>query len=40
MTPLDVLARVVALLGSEKGNTLVNTYSLGAAQADADEFIS
>ena len=40
MTPLDVLARVVALLGSEKGNTLVNAYSLGAARADADEFIS
>ena len=40
MTPLDVLARVVAVLDSEKGNSLVNAYSLGDYRLDADEFLS
>lgn len=39
MTPLDVLARVVAIIGSDTGNSLVNRYSLGALHLDASEFI-
>ena len=40
MTPLDVLAQVVAILGSGKGGDLVDAYTLGATQADASGFIS
>ena len=40
MTPLDVLVRVVAILGSREGGPLVNAYTLGATRVDASGFIS
>jgi hypothetical protein len=40
MTPLDVLVRVVSILCSDKGDSLVDAYTLGADRADASEFIS
>lgn len=40
MTPLDVLVRVVSILGSGKGDSLVDAYTLGADRVDASEFIS
>ena len=40
MTPLDVLAKVVAILGSGEGDSLVDAFALGADRMDASEFIS
>ena len=40
MTPLDLLVRVVSIIGSDKGDSLVDAYTLGADRVDASEFIS